>query len=629
MDKKNCAIVFGITRDYTFALANVLIGMKRHCKIFWDDIVVFHTGLSADNQKLLNGIMPCSFVDFKNNEWCKKVMDAVPPNRYSIATFFRYECFNLLKSYRKVIWSDVDILVQADFSDILKYGEASGYACAISHEFTPVEANFSRLIDGYDMFIPTRNAGFLLLSDKLLKHGDLAKWCYEMTIEYADILRMSDQGILNLMLQDFAIEPEELDIFKYQCFTDWNQALDASVSAIIHAYSPRKFWNNHDVKVRFPEWTENNEIFKELALNAQLKSDDKAPVISVIMSVHDRIKYLDESVVSILNQTFSDFEFIIVIEFSDATAQVEKKLLEYKDDRIVIIKNSEKLGFSASLNVAIDNAKGKYIARMDDDDISYPERFQRQLNFLYENPDISMCGTHAESFMLEHNTWAPYPSDPELVNIRLLFSNVLCHPAMMMRKKDIVKYNLRYDKNVFTEDYDLWARAIEHVKISNVPEILLKYRLSGENATWRHVMKMHNAHLDVMKMQFIKYLNITPTNDELHLINGRIDLLTATYVHSQDSAHKIRSSFKEKIVEANKITKFYNQEKLEEYIYGRPITHHIISLPPKVTWGLKSAVKRLIKKCFRPFYRPIINRLDSRLERLKHEIVNDVANRLQ
>jgi len=595
INKKNCAIVFGITSDYSFALANVLLGMKKYCKIFWDDIIVFHSGLSEDNQGLLTGILPCSFIDFGNNEWCIKVMDAMPPNRYSIATFFRYECFNLLKKYKKVIWSDVDVLIQSDFSDVLKYGDKTGYACTISHEFTPIEANFSRLIKGYDMFIPIRNAGFLLLSDKLLKYGDLAKWCYEKTIEYAEILRMPDQGVLNLMIQDFNIEPEEIDIYKYHCFTDWTQALDSTISAIVHAYSPRKFWNNHDVKTRFPEWTENNTKFKDLTLKEKFTAKDKTPAISVIMSIYDRIKYLDESVISILNQTFSDFEFIIVLEYSNVQNEIEKKLLEYNDDRIVILKNDKNLGFSASLNVAMDNAKGSFIARMDDDDISHPERFQKQMNFLAENPTVSMCGTHVESFMLEHNIWNSYPTDPELIKIRLLFGNVLWHPTMMMKKSDIIKYKLYYDMNVFTEDYDLWARAIEHIKISNVPEILLNYRLSGENATWKHVMKMHNAHLDVMKMQFVKYLNIIPTNDELHLINGRIDLLTATYVHNQDSAKRIRSAFIKKIVEANKETKFYNQEKLEEYLYGRPIIHHPLPMSPQAVWSLKSTIKNFIK----------------------------------
>jgi len=623
MHKKDCALVFGITGDYTFALGNVLLGLKKHCKTFWNDIIIFHTDVTVEHQEKLNSILKCKFINFGKNEWCKKVLDAMPANRYSIATFFRYECFNLLTEYKKVLWSDVDILVQSDFSDILAYGDISGYACTRSHEFTPIEANFSQIIEGYDMFIPIYNAGFLLITDILLKYGDLAKWCYEKTIELADILRMPDQGILNLMLQDFNIKAEEIDIYKFHCFTDWPQALDPSVASIVHAYSPRKFWNNADISLKFPEWSVNNSMLKDILLTS---NSDKVPVISVIMSIYERTKYLDESMRSILNQTFTDFEFILVIEFSEQQNKIEKKLLDYNDDRIKIVKNELKLGFSASLNAGLKVARGKFIARMDDDDISDLRRFQKQIDFLSENPDISMCGTHVESFGVEHNIWNAYPTDPEDLKIFLLFRNALWHPTMMMRRSDIEKFQLYYDEDVFTEDYDLWARAVQHVKISNVPEILLKYRLSGENTTWKHTMKMHMAHLAVMKMQFINYLNLMPTNDELHLINGRIDLLSATYVHSRDVANKVRKDFIGKIIESNKATCFYSQEKLEKFLNIQPQAQ---KAPLRAKRSFKSLVKRVFKRLMRPFYRPLYNKFDIRINKLKNDIVNEVVDRLR
>ena len=127
-NKKELAIVFGITSDYDFALANVLIGIKKHFNYKNEyDIIVYHDGLNEEIKETLNKIMPCTFFKFKSrvNE---KLLSEENLKLYSNMCLARFECFDLLKKYRKVIWHDVDILIQDDFSELLKLGEKSGLA---------------------------------------------------------------------------------------------------------------------------------------------------------------------------------------------------------------------------------------------------------------------------------------------------------------------------------------------------------------------------------------------------------------------------------------------------------------------------------------------------------------------
>ena len=114
------------------------------------------------------------------------------------------------------------------------------------------------------------------------------------------------------------------------------------------------------------------------------------------MPAYNAEKYIAESIESILSQTFTDFEFIII---NDASTDSTKEIIEsFQDSRIILINNEQNLGVAKSLNIGIATAKGKYIARMDADDISLPERFQTQFNFMEKNPDIDICGSWARMF---------------------------------------------------------------------------------------------------------------------------------------------------------------------------------------------------------------------------------------
>ena len=199
------------------------------------------------------------------------------------------------------------------------------------------------------------------------------------------------------------------------------------------------------------------------------------PKISVIMPVYNtKEEWLRNAIESILNQTYTDFEFIIINDGS--TNNAREVILSYNDERIKYIEQ-ENQGIAVTLNNGLDIAKGDYVARMDSDDISLPERFKKQVDFLDNNADISILGSWFEIFpemqVIKHPATVKY--------IDLIRCCFIGHPTIMLRKCDLDKYNLRYNSSYKCEDYELWSRAIRNLKFYNLQEILLKYRWHGDN----------------------------------------------------------------------------------------------------------------------------------------------------
>lgn len=203
------------------------------------------------------------------------------------------------------------------------------------------------------------------------------------------------------------------------------------------------------------------------------------PKISVLMPAYNSEAYIAEAIDSILNQTFSDFEFIIINDGSkDNTSSVVRK---YKDKRIKFIDNKENKGLVAVLNQGLDLCSGEYIARMDSDDISFPTRFEKQIQYMESNPDVGILGTAGQNFGANNDICY----SPEIVDSIELLKNVgFYHPSVMMRKSVLDKYNLRYDPNYYlVEDHDLWARALKVTKLRNLPEVLIKYRVHSSSVS--------------------------------------------------------------------------------------------------------------------------------------------------
>ena len=200
-----------------------------------------------------------------------------------------------------------------------------------------------------------------------------------------------------------------------------------------------------------------------------------SPEVSVLMPVYNGARFLAEAIDSVLGQTFGDFELLAINDgSSDETAEI---LARYRDSRVRIVDNGRNLGLIASLNRGFDLARGDFIARMDADDLCFPRRLEKQVNFLRENPWVGLCGTWFCTFGNGKPKIIRPPIQADDMAARLFFESPLGHPTVMFRRPLFVERGLIYkDEFLHAEDYELWTRAAEVTGLANLPDVLLRYR---------------------------------------------------------------------------------------------------------------------------------------------------------
>ena len=193
------------------------------------------------------------------------------------------------------------------------------------------------------------------------------------------------------------------------------------------------------------------------------------------MPVYNGAKYLNEAIDSILNQTLTNFEFLIIDdESADESVRIIKS---YDSRRIRLVENKKNIGQSATLNKGLILARGEYIARMDQDDISMPKRLEKQLKFMEDNPQIGVCGSWLQ-LIGKYKGIAESETEDDLIKIKLLTNQNLAHPSVMIRKQILEKYKLNYNVSyMVAQDYDLWVRMFDYCSFANIPEPLLQYRI--------------------------------------------------------------------------------------------------------------------------------------------------------
>lgn len=196
------------------------------------------------------------------------------------------------------------------------------------------------------------------------------------------------------------------------------------------------------------------------------------PMISVLMPVYNGERWLDTAIKSILMQTFRDFELLVLLEYGSSPKSREI-VYSYTDKRIRVIENQERLGLAASLNRGIREARGKYIARMDSDDVSGKKRFERQVAYMERHPKIAICGT---AMRLNGTVIMSQPASPAAIRFSSFQECVFYHPTVMWRRKLFLEKNLFYGEGLQAEDYELWMRVLDQCKGANLREPLLLYR---------------------------------------------------------------------------------------------------------------------------------------------------------
>lgn len=201
------------------------------------------------------------------------------------------------------------------------------------------------------------------------------------------------------------------------------------------------------------------------------------PKISVLMSVYNAQAYLDEAIESIRNQTFRDFEFIIINDGStdDSASILDRHASE--DDRIYLIKQENK-GLIAALNLGISEARAPLLARMDADDVAYPERLEKQYQRISTDSELGLLGSHVQVINEKGDMERviTYPIGDDAIKDSLIYGNPFAHSAIVTRTELIRELKGYRDFYKYCEDYDMWLRISEVMKIDNLDETLLKYR---------------------------------------------------------------------------------------------------------------------------------------------------------
>jgi glycosyltransferase involved in cell wall biosynthesis len=283
------------------------------------------------------------------------------------------------------------------------------------------------------------------------------------------------------------------------------------------------------------------------------------PLVTILLPVHNGAEHLPETLRSILVQSLEDFELLIVDDAStdDSVAIAER----IQDPRIRIIHSQKRVKLSGVLNLGLNQAQGRYVARMDADDLCHPDRLLFQTRFMEEHPQVGICGTWIRYFGKAHHV-LKRPLTHQEICAFTLFDSPFAHPTVFVRRELMERHALRFDGSFFpTEDFELWTRLLPLTQAINLPSILLEYRMHNQSLTGADWSNMDHQAGRVIRTQ-LGGIGITPTDDELrfhrHLTMGRLEM-TAEWLDQAEQWYL-------HLIHANQATNRYDAEGLATVI---------------------------------------------------------------
>ena len=250
------------------------------------------------------------------------------------------------------------------------------------------------------------------------------------------------------------------------------------------------------------------------------------PKISVIMSVYNQGQYLSQAIDSILSQTWTNFEFLIIDDAStDSTLQI---LNRYRDRRISVFTHRRQAGLAGSLNQVIKKSRGEYIARMDADDIARPNRLKLQLHFLESHPAVVACGTGVDLINTQGRKTGRKTYPQRITKSLLMRYNPIIHPTVMICRSAVAAMG-NYDINLNgAEDYDLWLRLGSQYQLTNINKILLAYRVNPKGISWNN---LKHTELQAIKARIIALIRYNyPLWQSIFLIKPILSYLIPSWI---------------------------------------------------------------------------------------------------
>ncbi|MBI2843636.1 MAG: glycosyltransferase [Armatimonadetes bacterium] len=322
------------------------------------------------------------------------------------------------------------------------------------------------------------------------------------------------------------------------------------------------------------------------------------PLVSVVMPVYNAEHYLREAMDSVLGQTFGDLELIVV---DDGSADSSPKIIEQyqnRDSRVRPI-HQENQGVASAINTGLRTATGKYIARLDSDDVAVKDRLAKQVDYMESHPETGVCGTRCSFFGDRGNfVGAAPPTDHKTIQSRLLFLPTLSHTSVIMRRDLIVEHNLFYSTDVgLAEDYDLWVRFSRHSKIANLPDVLTNIRTHASSTT-RRVVNQDYACVTLVHKQILTDLGIDATPEELDLHLG---ISICRIEKSKDYVDRVEDWLC-KLLDANDRTAYCDRKALARVLFERWCT--VCAAQYELgTWTLRRLIRSRLYLGHYPFTR--------------------------
>ena len=243
--------------------------------------------------------------------------------------------------------------------------------------------------------------------------------------------------------------------------------------------------------------------------------------ISVIMPVSDtKEEYLHEAIRSVLNQTFKDFEFLILNDSPD-NKQIQRIISDYSDERIKYMENPKNIGIPQSYNKLKEMATGKYIAIMNHDDIMSPRRLATQYRYMEKHPEVGLLGTGYKKFgEINRFKRTQNPKEHEQICAYLLFKSAVHHPTIMMRRQVMAEHKIRYNENFISlNDRLLCCEFSKYSKLANLPDILYKYRFHT-NMTSKRCKETIRHERSMFHKLWFAYNNIELTPEEVNIFDN-------------------------------------------------------------------------------------------------------------
>ena len=527
INMKTIPVALAADNNYAMPMAVTMTSILENAnkRTFYDFYLLIPSDFSSENKEKISKLQKkysckINYVDMGS-------YFAGAPNKLVHTTnqsYYRLMLASIVPQYKKILYLDVDTVVNGDLSELYGIELGDNYYGGVCHP-TYYFGNWSghcKLLNIPDLHSYI-NAGVLLINLEKIREDNLEPLLINAVKNNypaidQDVINSVCYGKIKIIPFKFNVLIKTVGYIKDNKITEiykYDEFLDAFKNpTIVHFANPIKPWQ--DSTLLFANlWKKYFFLspYTSVHKKASLNNNSEGPIVSVVMSSHNRQNYIEEAIESIRRQTLRNFEFIIVNDASDDNTQKILNYYEIIDPRIHILTNTVQNGISSSRNRGYKISKGQYIAVMDDDDIALSERLEKEVIYLESHPDTVVVGSQIDVFTsgeegpvsFWNKSWVE-PIHEDAMPIMMCLKNYICHSSTLIRKSFLEQKGIRYNESISCAvDYDLWMQILLNGgKICNLPEILQRYRVHNQSITATPASrKLQDDLVDEIRIKFL------------------------------------------------------------------------------------------------------------------------------